>query len=74
MKLYKEATGTYKEKHNKKQVILNRINLQLIGRHEFYCKLFFIVNSRITEALTPTDFNYIGYYKDTINVSVTKLT
>jgi len=74
MKLYKEATGTYKEKYNKKQVIFSRADVQLIGRHEFYCKLFFIVNNRITDALNATDFNYIGYYKDTINVSVTKLT
>jgi hypothetical protein len=75
MKLYKDkyAIGIYKEKHNKKQVILNRENVQLIGRHEFYCKLFFIRGSHITEAITPTNFNYIDYYKDTINVSCYQL-
>jgi len=74
MKLYKESTGTYKEKQNKKQVILNREDVQLIGRHEFYCKLFFIWNNRIREASTATDFNYIGYYKNTINVGCYQLT
>jgi hypothetical protein len=74
MKLYKEATGPYNEKHNKKQVILNREGVRLIGRHEFYCKLFFIWDSRIEEALTSTDFNYLDYYKHTISVGCSRLT